>query len=115
MTLVPLPALADNNIWMLKHGPAAIEVDPGDAQPTFENLGRGEPQLAAIPVTHRRADRAGSATIQLRWSDAGRDNHLFLRSRETTLLEAMHVRTGLSAAADAGGVFTALHHWKPDL
>jgi len=47
MTLVPLPALADNYIWMLQKGRDAIEVDPGDATPVFDALGREPLQLAA--------------------------------------------------------------------
>jgi len=56
MTLVPLPALADNYIWMLQKGRDAIEVDPGDATPVFDALGREPLQLAAILVTRPRAD-----------------------------------------------------------
>ena len=52
MTLVPLPAFADNYIWMLQDGRDAIVVDPGDAEPVFDALGRGDLQLAAILVTH---------------------------------------------------------------
>ena len=51
MTLVPLPALADNYIWMLQEGRNAIEVDPGNARPVFDALGREKLQLAAILVT----------------------------------------------------------------
>jgi hydroxyacylglutathione hydrolase len=59
MTLVPLPAFADNYIWMLQDGPHAIVVDPGDAQPVFDALGRDKLQLAAILVTHHHADHTG--------------------------------------------------------
>lgn len=59
MTLVPLPAFADNYIWMLQHGHRAIVVDPGDAQPVFEALERGRLQLGAILVTHHHADHTG--------------------------------------------------------
>ena len=59
MTLVPLPAFADNYIWMLQAGSHAIVVDPGDAEPVFEALERGQLQLAAILVTHHHADHTG--------------------------------------------------------
>lgn len=59
MTLVPLPAFADNYIWMLQVGHDAIVVDPGDAQPVFDALGRGNLQLAAILVTHHHPDHTG--------------------------------------------------------
>lgn len=56
MTLVPLPALTDNYIWMLQDGVHAIVVDPGEAEPVFEALARDHLQLAAILVTHHHAD-----------------------------------------------------------
>jgi hydroxyacylglutathione hydrolase len=59
MKLVPLPAFADNYIWMLQDGHDAIVVDPGDAAPVFDALARGNLQLAAILVTHHHADHTG--------------------------------------------------------
>jgi hydroxyacylglutathione hydrolase len=59
MKLVPLPAFADNYIWMLQDGRNAIVVDPGDAAPVFDALARGHLQLAAILVTHHHADHTG--------------------------------------------------------
>ncbi|MEJ8858056.1 hypothetical protein WKW79_26035 [Variovorax robiniae] len=87
MTLVPLPALADNHTWMLKRGPDPFEADPGPAQPTFDTLGRGEPQLAAILDTRHRAD------------PARRKSHPILRIREATFPEAMRVHAGPCALA----------------
>ncbi|PLC04343.1 hydroxyacylglutathione hydrolase [Variovorax sp. RO1] len=59
MTLVPLPAFADNYLWMLHDGHHAIVVDPGDAQPVFDALAHHKLQLAAILVTHHHADHTG--------------------------------------------------------
>ena len=59
MTLVPLPAFADNYIWMLQDGSHAIVVDPGEARPVFDALARAHLQLAAILVTHHHADHTG--------------------------------------------------------
>jgi hydroxyacylglutathione hydrolase len=59
MTLVPLPALADNYIWMLQNGTHAIVVDPGEAEPVFDALARDHLQLAAILVTHHHGDHTG--------------------------------------------------------
>jgi len=59
MTLVPLPAFADNYIWMLHDGHHAIVVDPGDAQPVFDALAHHKLQLAAILVTHHHPDHTG--------------------------------------------------------
>jgi hydroxyacylglutathione hydrolase len=59
MTLVPLPAFADNYIWMLHDTRSALVVDPGDAAPVFDALQRSHLQLAAILVTHHHADHTG--------------------------------------------------------
>jgi ribonuclease BN (tRNA processing enzyme) len=59
MTLIPLPAFADNYIWMLQDGASAIVVDPGDAKPVFDALARNKLKLAAILVTHHHADHVG--------------------------------------------------------
>jgi hydroxyacylglutathione hydrolase len=66
MTLIPLPAFADNYIWMLQAGARAVVVDPGDAQPVLDALARTPGlALAAILVTHHHADHTGGVA-QLR-------------------------------------------------
>jgi hydroxyacylglutathione hydrolase len=59
MELIALPAFADNYIWMLHDGQAAMVVDPGDAQPVFEALRQRGLQLRSILVTHHHADHVG--------------------------------------------------------
>ncbi len=59
MTLVPLPALDDNYIWMLHDGRQALVVDPGDETPVLQALQEQALQLAAILVTHHHADHVG--------------------------------------------------------
>jgi len=59
MELSALPAFADNYIWMLHDGVRAVVVDPGDAAPVVEALGRLDLQLAGILVTHHHADHVG--------------------------------------------------------
>jgi len=59
MNLLPLPAFADNYIWMLHDGREAIVVDPGDAAPVAQALHRLGVQLRAILVTHHHADHVG--------------------------------------------------------
>jgi len=59
MKLIPLPAFADNYIWMLHDGKKALVVDPGDAQPVRAALLREGLQLESILVTHHHADHTG--------------------------------------------------------
>jgi hydroxyacylglutathione hydrolase len=59
MTLIPLPAFADNYIWMLHDGHKALVVDPGDARPVFDALQAHGLQLESILVTHHHADHTG--------------------------------------------------------
>jgi hydroxyacylglutathione hydrolase len=59
MTLLPLPALTDNYIWMLHNGQEALVVDPGEAQPVLEALERESLTLHTILVTHHHGDHTG--------------------------------------------------------
>ncbi|HEX7732564.1 MAG TPA: hydroxyacylglutathione hydrolase [Rhodanobacter sp.] len=59
---VPLPALADNYIWLL-HDDAghAVVVDPGDDVPVEQALAARGLQLQAILLTHHHPDHVGGA------------------------------------------------------
>lgn len=59
MKLIPIPAFADNYIWMLHDSRHALVVDPGDAQPVLEALQKLGLQLDAILVTHHHLDHTG--------------------------------------------------------
>ena len=59
MTLHPLPAFTDNYIWILHDGRDALVVDPGDAAPVLEALGRSGLTLHTILVTHHHSDHTG--------------------------------------------------------
>lgn len=59
MNLLPLPAFADNYIWMLHDGQRALVVDPGDAQPVLQALQQEGVQLQGILVTHHHNDHTG--------------------------------------------------------
>ena len=59
MTLIPLPAFADNYIWMLHDGHTALVVDPGDSAPVMQALESENLRLEAILVTHHHADHTG--------------------------------------------------------
>ena len=59
MQLVPLPAFADNYIWVLHDEREAVVVDPGDAQVVSAWLASQSLRLAHIVVTHHHADHTG--------------------------------------------------------
>jgi len=60
--VVPLPALADNYIWLLHDDDGhAIVVDPGEAAPVEEALYARKLKLRAILLTHHHDDHIGGA------------------------------------------------------
>ena len=59
LTLIPIPAFADNYLWLLHDGQQALVVDPGDAEPVQRVLQQNGLQLSAILVTHHHADHIG--------------------------------------------------------
>ena len=59
LTLIPIPAFADNYLWMLHDGERAMVVDPGDAGPVLRYLEAHSLQLESILVTHHHADHIG--------------------------------------------------------
>lgn len=59
LELLPLPAFADNYIWMVHDGRQAAVVDPGDPQPVRAALQRLGVSLTAILVTHHHPDHTG--------------------------------------------------------
>jgi len=59
LTLIPIPAFADNYLWLLHDGQQALVVDPGDAAPVQRILQDEGLQLIAILVTHHHADHTG--------------------------------------------------------
>ena len=59
MKLHPLPAFADNCIWLLQSEQQALVVDPGDAQPILDFLHTRDQQRAGILINHHLADITG--------------------------------------------------------
>lgn len=59
LTLIPIPAFADNYLWLLHDGHQALVVDPGDAAPVQRVLQQNNLKLCAILVTHHHADHTG--------------------------------------------------------
>jgi hydroxyacylglutathione hydrolase len=59
LTLIPIPAFADNYLWLLHDGQRALVVDPGDAAPVRRVLQDQGLKLDTILVTHHHADHTG--------------------------------------------------------
>ncbi|MEP6996776.1 MAG: hydroxyacylglutathione hydrolase [Betaproteobacteria bacterium] len=67
-TIIPIPAFADNYIWLLREGTAAAVVDAGDAAPVIDYLEREQLKLTAIICTHHHGDHVGgNRDLLLRW------------------------------------------------
>ncbi len=66
--VVPLRAFADNYVWTIRDATRAAVVDPGDARPVLDYLGREKLELVAILNTHHHADHVGgNAGLLARW------------------------------------------------
>ena len=66
LDLLPVPALADNYIWILHDGTAALAVDPGEPGPVEAALHAHGLALVAILLTHHHADHIGGAEALVR-------------------------------------------------
>jgi hydroxyacylglutathione hydrolase len=67
-SIIPIPAFADNYIWLLREGSAGVVVDPGDAGPVIAHLARENLELTAILATHHHGDHVGGIRALLdRW------------------------------------------------
>ena len=66
MHVVPLPALADNYIWLLHDDNGhAVVVDPGESAPVETALAKRSLRLQAILLTHHHNDHIGGVTALL--------------------------------------------------
>ncbi len=59
IAIIPIPAFADNYIWLLHAAGRAAVVDPGDAAPVLAVLAREGLALTAILTTHHHGDHVG--------------------------------------------------------
>jgi hydroxyacylglutathione hydrolase len=59
LQVVPIPAFADNYLWLIHNGMHAAVVDPGDASPVLSVLDAHQLSLIAILLTHHHADHVG--------------------------------------------------------
>jgi len=58
-SIIPVPAFADNYIWLIVQDGRAAVVDPGDAAPVLAHLDRERLTLSAILNTHHHGDHVG--------------------------------------------------------
>jgi hydroxyacylglutathione hydrolase len=56
LNIIPIPAFADNYIWLLHNSRHAVVVDPGDATPVIAALKALNLTLSAILITHHHSD-----------------------------------------------------------
>jgi hypothetical protein len=63
MKLIPLPAFADNDRWMLNDGAKALAVDPVDAAAARAALDAQGFELAGILVTHSHAEARSPVVV----------------------------------------------------
>ncbi|RKP56422.1 hydroxyacylglutathione hydrolase [Pararobbsia silviterrae] len=62
----PVPAFADNYIWVMDDGRRAVVVDPGEAAPVEHWLRERDLTLTAILLTHHHADHVGGVAALLK-------------------------------------------------
>ena len=65
MNLTPLPALADNYIWVLENAGETWVVDPGDSRPVRDYLDTHQSALSGILITHHHRDHIGGVEALL--------------------------------------------------
>lgn len=56
LQISPIPALADNYIWLIQEGDDAIIVDPAEDQSVLDVLAKNQLKPTAILLTHNHAD-----------------------------------------------------------
>jgi hydroxyacylglutathione hydrolase len=71
LSVVPVPAFADNYLWLVVRDRDALVVDPGDAAPIERALAERGLFLRAILLTHHHGDHIGGVGALL---DARRDD-----------------------------------------
>lgn len=69
LSIIPIPAFADNYIWLIRNGDAAAVVDAGDATPVIAYIEREGLDLCAILCTHHHNDHiGGNRALLARWN-----------------------------------------------
>lgn len=71
LKISPIPAFADNYLWLLERDGLAAIVDPGDAAPVLRVLEERGLRLEAILITHHHADHIdGLGALTARFPEA---------------------------------------------
>lgn len=65
LSVLAIPAFADNYLWLIHDGVHAAIVDPGDAAPVFAALEAHKLTLVAILLTHHHTDHVGGVASLL--------------------------------------------------
>ncbi len=98
--IIPIPAFADNYVWLLREGRAAVVVDPGDAAPVQAYLDREGLDLAAIVATHHHGDHVGGVEALV----ARRHVPVYGPARETIPARTRALREGDAVVLDELGL-----------
>ncbi len=62
ISVLPIPALQDNYVWIVHDGARALAVDPGEAAPVIAWLEAQRLALTAVLITHHHADHTGGVS-----------------------------------------------------
>jgi hypothetical protein len=76
MYLIPVPALADNDVWLLHGRNHALMVKPGDAGRVMAASNDHDPKLESILVMRRQAGHAIAIAIKKRAAPTTARTHL---------------------------------------
>lgn len=98
--IIPIPAFADNYVWLLREGRAAVVVDPGDAVPVQAYLDREGLELAAIVATHHHGDHVGGIEALV----ARRHVQVYGPAKEAIPARTRALREGDGVVLDALGL-----------
>jgi len=94
--LIPVPALADNYIWLLANGNQCLIVDPGEAPPVLATLQRESLTPTTILLTHHHPDHiAGVAGLLATYAGlpviAPHDDRIATATRRVADGERVHI------------------------
>ena len=94
--LIPVPALADNYIWLLANGNQCLIVDPGEAPPVLATLQRESLTPTTILLTHHHPDHiAGVAGLLATYAGlpviAPHDDRIATATRRVADGEQVHI------------------------